>query len=368
MPAGGASSPFLKHLGEATWCTGSDAIQRKQQVVRSNIHPLTFEPVYRDYIWGGRNLATVFGRKLPPGIVAESWEISAHPIAPTRVDNGAWRGILLPRVLAEMGIDLVGTNSADMLARGRFPLLVKLLDANRNLSVQVHPDDTYASLHQSDDLGKTEMWYVLHARPGSELICGLGQGVTREAFRAAIASNTLEALLHRVSIAPGDSIFVPPGTVHALLAGVVVAEIQRTSDATYRVYDWGRLDADGKPRPLHIERALEVIAFGQAAPGKVEPLIVERGDGLTRARLVDCQQFTVERVDLGAGSQFEGECDGSTFEIWGCIKGKCEIRWSGDPVSLEAIRFALLPAVLGHYAVRAKEASSLLRAFVRKRG
>jgi len=335
--------------------------------MQERIYPLTFESVLQDYVWGGRNLATLFGRELPPGIVAESWEISGHPRSPTSVDNGAWRDTLLPDLLAEMGTDLVGTNSADMLARGRFPLLIKLLDANRNLSVQVHPDDAYALRHQIHDLGKTEMWYVLHAQPGSELICGLSPDATREIFREAIASNSLETQLRRVSIAPGDCIFVGPGTVHALLAGVVVVEIQQTSDATYRVYDWGRLGADGKPRPLHIERALQVIKFGQAAHCKVEPLVVQRGEGIEQARLVECPHFVVERIDLAAGREFEGKEDGSTFEIWGCIKGHSQIRWSGEPVNLQAIRFALLPAALGHYAVRAEEASCLLRAFVPRR-
>ncbi|HUV94670.1 MAG TPA: type I phosphomannose isomerase catalytic subunit [Anaerolineae bacterium] len=336
--------------------------------MQERIHPLTFEPVFRDYVWGGRSLATLFARKLPPGIVAESWEISGHPSSPTRVDNGAWRGTLLPDVLAELGSDLVGTNSADVVAWERFPLLVKLLDANRNLSLQVHPDDAYASQHQSGDPGKTEMWYILDAQPGSQLVYGLAQGVTRESFRSAIASNTLETQLHRVSIASGDCIFVPPGTVHALLAGVVVAEIQQTSDATFRVYDWGRLGADGRSRPLHIEEALQVIDFGQPPTGKVEPQIVQDSDGVKRARLADCRHFTVERVDLAPGSEFQGLCGGSTFEIWGCIKGYSQIHWSGEPVSLRAIRFALLPAVLGHYALQAGEASSLLRAYVRKPG
>jgi len=329
------------------------------------IYPFTFEPVFRDYIWGGRNLATIFGRDLPPGVIAESWEISGHPSSPTRMDNGSWRGTLLPQVLDALGTDLVGINSRNMLARGRFPLLVKLLDANRHLSVQVHPDDSYAAIHQGD-LGKTEMWYVLHAQPSSELICGLADGVTREAFAAAIANDSLEPLLRRVSIAPGDCIFVPPGTVHALLAGAVVVEIQQNSDATYRVYDWGRLGADGQPRPLHIEDALEVIDFGRTAPCKVEPLIVHRSDGVIRARLIDCPHFAVERIDLAAGSEFEGRCDGSTFEIWGCIEGHCQVRWSGDPVSLGAIRFTLLPAMLGDYTMRAREQSTLLRAYVRE--
>jgi len=328
------------------------------------IYPLTFEPVFRDYVWGGRNLETLFGRRLPPGIVAESWEISAHPSSPTRVDAGAWRGQTLPEVLATLGTDLVGTNSARMLARGTFPLLVKLLDANRDLSVQVHPDDEYALAHEGGELGKTEMWYVLHARPGAELIYGLARGVTRESFRAALRDNCLETQLHHLPIAPGDSIFIPAGTVHALLAGAVVAEIQQNADTTYRVYDWGRLGADGLPRPLHTEKALEVINFAQVEPGLVKPKMLHRGKGITCARLVHCPQFTVERIDLIAGAEYRGRCDGSTFEIWGCIAGFCRVCWAGEAVEMKAIRFVLFPAALGEYTLQAVKASTLLRASV----
>ena len=328
------------------------------------IYPLTFEPVFRDYVWGGRNLETWFGRRLPPGIVAESWEISAHPSLPTRVDVGAWRGRTLPEVLAALGADLVGTNSERMLARGTFPLLVKLLDANRDLSVQVHPDDEYATAHEGGELGKTEMWYVLHARPGVELIYGLARGVTRESFRAALRGNRLETQLHHLPIAPGDSIFIPAGTVHALLAGVVVAEIQQNSDTTYRVYDWGRLGADGLPRPLHIEKALKVINFSQVEPGLVEPEVLHSGEGVTCARLVHCPQFTVERIDLTDGAEYRGQCDSSTFEIWGCIAGSCQVHWAGEPMELRAVRFVLLPAALGRYSLWTQRSSVLLRAYV----
>ncbi len=330
----------------------------------TTIYPLTFEPVFRDYVWGGRNLEALFGRKLPPGIIAESWEISAHPSSPTRVDAGAWRGQTLPEIMATLGTALVGTNSAQTLARGTFPLLVKLLDANRDLSVQVHPDDEYAMAHEGGELGKTEMWYVLHARPGAELIYGLARGVTRESFCAALRENRLETQLHRLPIAPGDAIFIPAGTVHALLAGVVVAEIQQTSDVTYRVYDWGRLGANGLPRPLHIDKALEVINFEQIEPGPVEPKTLYVSEGLTHVRLVYCPQFTVERIDLAPDATYHGHCDGSTFEIWGCVAGSCQVQWSGEPVELEAIRFALFPAALGEYGLRAKRASTLLKVYV----
>lgn len=332
--------------------------------MQDRIYPLTFEPVFRDYIWGGRRLETLYERALPPGVVAESWEISGHPNAPTSVTDEHWRGKTLPQVMAELGTELVGRRSRKALDRGLFPLLIKLLDANRDLSVQVHPDDEYALAHERGELGKTEMWYVLHARPGAELIYGLACGVTRESFRAALRDNRLETQLHHLPIAPGDSIFIPAGTVHALLAGVVVAEIQQNSDTTYRVYDWGRLGADGLPRPLHVDKALEVTNFAQVEPGLAKPKVLYRAKGITCARLVHCPQFTVERIDLTAGAEYRGHCDGSTFEIWGCIAGSCRVSWAGEPVEVKAIRFVLFPAALGEYSLQAVEAGTLLRAYV----
>ncbi len=328
------------------------------------IYPLTFQPVFRDYIWGGRNLETLFGRALPPGIVAESWEISGHASSPTRVERGEWQGRTLPEVMNALGLELIGRNSAGMLARGRFPLLVKLLDANRDLSVQVHPNDAYAAEHEGGELGKTEMWYVLHAQPGAQLIYGLEPGATRESLRDAIARDTVVTQLHRLGVTPGDCLFIPAGTVHALLAGIVVAEIQQNSDATYRVYDWGRLGVDGKPRPLHIEKALDVIDWGQVRPRPAQPVPLLQRDGIASARLVACPQFVVERVELAEGAAYCGRCDGETFEIWGCVRGSVRVGWQGGTLDVEAVRFVLLPAVLGEYTLFAGRASTLLRAYV----
>ena len=224
------------------------------------LYPLTFTPQFRDYLWGGRTLEQ-FGRQLPPGIVAESWEISGHPSSPTAVDAGAYRGRLLTDLVVELGRDLVGRRSQDALARGKFPLLVKLLDARQDLSVQVHPDDEYALAHEGGELGKTEMWYVLRAEPGARLIYGLRRGVTPGQVADALRRGEVEAVFAYLPVRAGDAIFVPAGTVHALMAGLVVVEIQQNSDTTYRIFDWGRRGPDGQPRALHIDKALDVIDF-----------------------------------------------------------------------------------------------------------
>ncbi len=327
-----------------------------------DIYPLTFTPVFRDYIWGGRNLETKFGRELPPGIVAESWEISGHPSSPTIVDRGPLAGMTLPEVQAHLGARLVGERSRWATDRTKFPLLVKLLDANRRLSVQVHPSDDYALAHEGD-LGKAEMWYVLYAQPGTELIYGLSKEMSPDAFRAALAEGRLAECLHRLPIAAGDAICVPTGTLHALLEGAVVAEIQQNSDATYRVYDWDRLGADGKLRPLHIDKAVDVIDFGMVRPGAFVPLGVQDSEGLRRAEISRCRYFVVEEVRLSAGAVYCGQCDGTTFEIWGCVEGAASLHGAGDPLPLPAVRFALLPAALGAFSVRADGPAVLLRAY-----
>ncbi|MHB0857314.1 MAG: type I phosphomannose isomerase catalytic subunit [Anaerolineae bacterium] len=327
-------------------------------------YPLTFEPVLRDYIWGGRRLETLFGRRLPPGITAESWEISGYEGYATRVDSGYWEGVGLPDVMEDLGLDLLGHNSVEMLARHRFPLLVKLLDAHRDLSVQVHPDDAYALEHEGGELGKTELWTVLHADPGAQVIYGLNPGTTRESLRAAIESGTLEEHLYRLPIQGGDSLLVAAGTVHALLSGAVVAEIQQNSDATYRLYDWGRLGDDGKPRPLHIDKALDVIDYTQVQPGKIEPRVLSEGTNARRLLLADTEKFAMEQIALQPGGEFVGRCNGESFEIWGCLHGSVEVRWLGEPVQLDAVRFALLPAMLGEYAIHAEQPSTLLRTYV----
>jgi len=328
------------------------------------IYPLTFEPVFRDYIWGGRNLETKLGRTLPPGTVAESWEISGHPSSPTKVFNGPLAGKSLPEVVELLGPELVGSRSQAMLDRGKFPLLIKLLDANKPLSVQVHPNDAYANTHENGELGKTEMWYILYAKPDAYLIYGLKAGVTPNSFRQALETGQLESCLHQLPVKAGDTIFIPSGSVHAIMDGILLAEIQQNSDTTYRVYDWNRLGADGKPRPLHIDKALDVINFDQVEPGPFSPQLLEASNGLRRDLITTCPYFNVERVSLEPGTAFSGKCDGSTFEIWGVLSGQGQIVWSGTPVELQAVRFALLPAALGEFEIQASTAATFLRVYV----
>lgn len=326
----------------------------------SYLYPLLLRPVLKDYVWGGRNLARLLGRELPPSKIAESWEIAAHEDGDAIIDNGPLAGKTLREAHDQLGLDLIGRRNGWAQQRHKFPLLIKLLDAHDKLSVQVHPDDAYAQAHEGNELGKTEMWVILHADPGARLIVGLRAGTDRRAFRQALDEGTLLQRLHTIAVAAGDFICVPSGTVHAILGGVLIAEIQQNSNTTYRIYDWDR-PANDQARPLHIEQALAVIDFDHTIePALRPPALISDQDGVKRWRLCRNRYFTTERVEFAEGATYSGSLDGDTLEIWGVIAGDIEV----NGVALAAVRFTLLPAALGPYRVTTFSGATCLRVYV----
>lgn len=327
--------------------------------------PLTFAPHLKDYLWGGRELERLFGRALPEGVIAESWEISGHAAGVSVVDSGPLAGRDLPGLVAEYGVELVGRRGRRAAARGEFPLLVKLLDASHALSVQVHPDDAYAAAHGLDEPGKTEMWYILHAEPGARIIHGLKGGTDQATLRQAVAKGRVQDLLNRVRVRPGDAILVPAGTVHGILSGVVLVEIQQCSDTTFRIYDWERLGPDGRPRELHVDRAMDAIHFGRDPASSDGPRVAAEGQGVRREVLAECEHFAVERVAIAAGACFESALDGDSFEAWGLLSGAGALKPAGaPPLALEVARFVLLPAVMGAFELRATTDLVALRTYL----
>jgi mannose-6-phosphate isomerase len=299
-------------------------------------------------------------RPLPEGKnIAESWEIAAHPDGDTEVINGRYAGKTLSALTLELGLDLIGTNNSWALERGKFPLLIKLLDANDKLSVQVHPDDAYALANEGNELGKTEMWVVLYAEPDAKIILGVKPGTTPESFRQAIEEGTLERHLHEIPVKVGDAICVPAGSLHAILSGLVIAEIQQNSNTTYRVYDWNR-KKNGVARPLHIQQAMEVINFQQTAPTLPAPKIIETTADLHREILCQNRYFVTERVQMGENAAFSGECNGRTLEIWGVLDGEVTV----NGMQITAVQFTLLPAKMGSYTIQAQKPATLLRTYV----
>jgi mannose-6-phosphate isomerase len=255
-------------------------------------YPFKFQPVYKDYIWGGRNFEKL-GKTLPKGIVAESWEVSCHPDGVSIIENGEFRGIPLPSMVDIYGRILVGTALPEKDLR-KFPLLVKFIDANKDLSVQVHPDDNYANTYENGEYGKNEMWYIMSAEPGAKLIYDVVPGTTRESFRRAVEEDNIEHCLKSMEVFPGDVINIPSGLIHAIGKGILLAEIQQNSNTTYRVYDYNRTDKNGSKRPLHIGKALDVIDFDASGrKEKYRGLEISAGADSSKKFLIANSYFSV---------------------------------------------------------------------------
>lgn len=257
----------------------------------TKLYTLLMQPLLKRYLWGGRKLGEVLGKSIGDGNdYAESWEVADHPQGQSTVANGPLAGISLGELVRTRGTDLMGIESPS----GRFPLMFKFLDAQKDLSVQVHPSDAQGARLTPPDLGKTEAWLILSAEPGALLYAGLKSGVDHASLQQHLQNGTVDQCLHTFSPNVGDCVFIPAGTVHALGRGIMIAEIQQASDTTFRLFDWNRVGADGKPRPLHIEESLAVTDFGR---GPVDP-VAPQSIGTRSERLVSCDKFTFDRHTL----------------------------------------------------------------------
>lgn len=319
------------------------------------LYPLRFRPVFRRYLWGGRRLETVLGKELPPGDdYAESWEV---------VDRGEVQSVVAAGPLAGTPLaELVATRGEELFGRGvdippRFPLLVKLLDAQRTLSVQVHPNDQQAARLVPPDLGKTEAWVVLHAEPGAEIFAGIKRGFDRHALEREIHRGTVELCLHRFQPQVGDCVFIPAGTVHALGAGLMIAEIQQSSDVTFRLFDWKRVGPDGRPRELHVEQALDVIDFDA---GPVNPCVPQPTGEPGVERLVACDKFVLQRHTFDAPRSLGGD---DRLRVLMGVEGAVEA--AGDAAeALQRGQTLLLPACAGAVRLSPRGTATILTAYL----
>jgi len=308
--------------------------------------PLVFEPILKRILWGGRRLGTFLGKKLGPETdYAESWELADHAQGRSLV---SWPPRLAGTSLADLVRDfpeeLLGPDLA-RVAAGQFPLLIKFLDARQVLSLQVHPDDALARKLAGDN-GKNEAWYVLHVEPGSRIYAGLVPGTSRQAFAEAMRRGSVEPLVHSFVPRPGDFIHIPAGTVHAIGAGVLLAEIQQMSDATFRVDDWGRVGPDGNPRKLHPEEALAATDFERGPVGPVVPAAVATGRAdVVHEKLVETRYFVVDRWRSGRPVEL-GDRAGRRFTILIVTAGNGFIDCGDDAGTLELRQgmTVLLPA------------------------
>jgi mannose-6-phosphate isomerase len=257
-------------------------------------NPLRFQPLFKEYVWGGRRLGTVLGKPIGDGDrYAEAWEIVDHGADQSVVAVGPFAGMTLHELVTAHGPALLGRHHP----QPQFPLLLKFLDAQLTLSVQVHPNDEQGAKLTPPDLGKTEAWVVLAAEPGSKIYAGLKPGVERNELERALLAGKCDECLHSIEPRVGDCIFLEAGTVHALGDGLVIAEIQQASNTTFRLFDWTRVDRDGKPRPLHIEQSLDTINF---ARGPVAAQVPQPTDRPHVERLVDCDKFILDRWQFAA--------------------------------------------------------------------
>lgn len=303
------------------------------------LYPLTFTPLFKERIWGGRNIERLFGKPLPPSVkIGESWEITDRPEGVSVIANGPLAGKTLRWLMEEHREALLGPVHAKT---SHFPLLVKILDAEDTLSLQVHPPASKAAALKGEP--KTEMWYIVDAKPDAALYVGLKKGVQREEFEAKLREGKLEECVHKHAVKKSDSMFLPAGRFHAIGAGNVIFEIQQNSDTTYRVFDWNRKDANGKPRDLHIEPALASIDFDDFEPPMVQPEAVGKG-AIQLHYLVHDPLFRVNVAEVRRGERFY--LSGTGAQIIGMVEGRLKVSGGGESVSLKPGEFALLPASL----------------------
>lgn len=310
------------------------------------MYPIKFKNIYFDKIWGGRDLESFRGN-LPEGDIGESWDVACHKHGTSVVRNGEFKGKKLDELINLKGPKLIGTK----ISKESFPLLIKLINAKDKLSVQVHPEDKYA-MESEGEMGKTEVWYVVEAFTGANLVVGTKEGCTKEQFKKAIEEGKLETYMNKIPVKKGEVYFVKSGLIHAIGEGVIIAEIQQNSDTTYRVYDYNR------GRELHVEKALDVVNLdlkGERSTGvKVE------GNGYSKIYYCVCDKFSLELYDVDKG--FSESSDEERFYVFTCVDGEGKITYDNGTESIEKGESVLIPASLGDYKIEGN--LKLLKSYV----
>lgn len=321
----------------------------------TSLYPLTFQPIFKERVWGGRTLERLYKKKLPPKVpIGESWEISDRPGDASVIANGPLAGKDLHWLMENHKHELLGESKA---ANGRFPLLIKILDAQEKLSLQVHPPAQKAAELRGEP--KTEAWFIADAAPGAELYVGLKRGVSRAQFENKITTGDVAECFHRVPVRAGDTMFLPSGRVHAIGAGLVIFEIQQNSDTTYRVFDWNRVGLDGKPRELHVPESLASIDFNDFEPALVSGNHIENGTIKSR-QLVSNPLFEIEEFRTtakGAKTVTSGKA-----RVVAVVSGRLRVSDGSTEVVLLPGDFSLLPASLKSTSLKAEGDGAFLLA------
>ena len=288
--------------------------------MNSKAKPFLLKPVGKDYLWGGSRLNDDFSKRIDMDPLAETWECSTHPDGPSSVASGEFSGMLLSDVLKEHP-EFLGTHPE---TKGELPILIKFIDAKRDLSVQVHPDDAYASEKENGQKGKTEMWYVLDASKDAQLVYGFTRDMNPDTLRRSLKTGVIERYLQRIPIYKDDIFFIEPGTVHAIGAGTLVAEIQESSNLTYRMYDYNRTDKNGNMRELHIDKAMDVVNMKGSAAPKQQLRVLKYVPGSATEFICRCKYFQVERMLINTErcrDLVSFQTDSTSFQVLLCTNG-----------------------------------------------
>lgn len=318
-------------------------------------YPLKFEPIYKDKIWGGNKIKTILGKDYDLPNCGESWELSGVEGNISIVANGPLKGESLIELVRKEPAQILGNKFA---GRSDFPLLIKFLDANDDLSIQVHPNDELAKKKHNGS-GKTEMWYIIDADPGAELISGFSEKIDKDIFLRKCEEGTILESLNKEEVSQGDTFFIPSGRIHSIGKGILLAEIQQTSDITYRVYDFDRKGTDGKPRELHIDEAAEALNFNLESSYRTS---YDRES--TDSTLVDSPFFTTRRMK-GNNEFIRNLSEEDSFRIYIVISGKATFRWDEDSIPLTKGEVYLIPAVIKNFTIMGSNEFCGLEVFIR---
>ncbi|WNH09572.1 type I phosphomannose isomerase catalytic subunit [Thalassobellus suaedae] len=317
----------------------------------NNLYPIKFTPILKDKIWGGQKLKTLLNKNSDLPNIGESWEISDVEGDTSIVSNGSLKGQSLKQLLETYKADLIGLKNYRIF-KNKFPLLIKFIDAKEDLSIQLHPNDELAA-KRHNSFGKTEMWYTLQADEGANLIVGFNQEMTPELYLKHLADKTLTQILNFDKVKTGDTYFIEVGRVHAIGAGVMVAEIQQTSDITYRVYDWDRVDDNGNERELHNDLAIDAFDFDMPDNFRVSYNKTENKSN----EMVSCPYFTTNYLKVSETLKKENIHD--SFIIYMCVDGHAEISTNGFTETINKGETILLPAAIINYEITSKNATLL---------
>lgn len=304
-------------------------------------------PSVADYIWGGRRLIEEYGIKTDKDPAAEAWVLSCHSAGPSTVEDGEFKGQTLEQVW-ENHKEICGTNGNKFEF---FPILIKFIDAKKNLSIQVHPDNDYA-MRVEGEYGKTEAWYILDCDEGAELILGFNREVSVEEFKKAAQSEEMLNIVNKVKVKKGDLFFIESGTLHAICKGILLAEVQQNSNTTYRVYDYGRVGADGKPRALHIDKAADVTKLCPPTITNASEREVEKQDGGTRTHLTECDLFKMYSVETDG--EYVSEAGDESFVSLLCLDGSAEVVCGKKTLGMKKGESLFIPASSGEFKIIGK--------------